>query len=160
MKRMTRLTALMTVLVMLPALGLAAVQSDTAIVFDTPIECERMLVESVAFTREGDTLLLEVVYTLPDTLSAEDREALELMRFNIMPDAESTEFPEGFQSGSVGIANGAPEWALVAGETYLQADTLDGWDAFPQEIYLRPYYKLLGVWGEVIVLSLAEAKAE
>lgn len=157
MKKTMRWVACLLVLAMLPALGLAAESGET-IYFDTPIECERMTIERVAFTRGEDVLLMEILYTLHDPLTAEDKEALELMMLNIMPDAQSTDFPEGFHAGSIGAVNESVGTAVIAGEAYVQEDTWDAWDSFPETIYLRPYYKLLGVWGEVIALHLADAK--
>lgn len=156
MKTMARVIACVVALMMVPACGLAG--AADALYFDTPIACERMTVVSVLLTRYADDLAVEITYTLPDTLSASDKEALELMTFHIMPDAESTDYPAGFQSGSIGAIDQRLGAKIVAGETYLETSSWDAWIGFPDTIYLRPYYKLLGEWGEVIALNVAEGK--
>lgn len=157
MKMIVRLIACMVALMMVSTCGLAAGGAD-AIYFDTPVICERMTIDSVLLTRYPGDLAVEIVYTLPDTLSASDKEALELMTFHIMPNAESTDFPDGFHSGSMGAINQSVGAKTIAGETYLETSSWDAWSGFPDTIYLRPYYKLLGEWGEVITLNVAEAK--
>ncbi|MDL2318898.1 hypothetical protein LJC74_07495 [Eubacteriales bacterium OttesenSCG-928-A19] len=153
-KSAIRLIACLLGLMLLPTASLA----DEALLFEGPIPCERMTVDSVTITRNAGDMTLEVVYTLNDALTAEDKEGLELMRFNIMPDAEMADFPDGFMSGEImSLDESVSAAEIVEGASYCQRDT---WEAsvWPREtLYLRPYYKFLGEWGEAIALNLADA---
>lgn len=145
-------TLLLVAALLLPCFGLA---EDTR--FEGPIACERMTIDSVQITRGTDETTMEILYTLNDPLSAEDKEALELMFFNIMQSAEDTEFPTNFHSGSSGCADESIGADTVAGQTYREETLWDAWDAMPEAIYIRPYYKLLGEWGDVVILETAQA---
>lgn len=159
MKKHTMTTRLMVGLLALLTLSMAGLAAE-AYYFDTPIPCERMTVDTVTLTREGDELTVDIVYTLHDDLTAEDKEALELMGFNVMPDAESTDFPDGFRVGEVMSLDdtvGADQ--MVAGVSYREVYRWDASVGNGDVMYLRPYYKLIGEWGDVITLDMAEAKA-
>ena len=156
-KRISRgiltITLFLIATLLFPCFGLA----EDVLRFEGPIACERMTIDSVQITRGTSETTMEILYTLNDPLSAEDKEALELMFFNIMQSVEDTEFPTNFHSGSSGCVDESVGADMVAGQTYREETTWDAWDAMPETIYLRPYYKLLGVWGDAVVLEAAHA---
>lgn len=123
--------------------------------FEGPFACERMNVNWVELSRTAAATYLRVEYTVNENLTEEDREALEFMHLHIMRSAEDEDFPQG-GSGSTAIVQEGSVTGQPDGTTYLQETVWPAMDAFPEAIYLRPYYKLLGEWGEAIVLNAAE----
>lgn len=158
-KRFLLLCCLLVMVLSLPLLAQAEALGQTA-TFETPIAAEWMTIDRVEATQTQDYLLLNVTFTLKEDLSDEELAALMFMYFNVMPNAESTAFPDGFVSGYVEPEDISLGVSFVPGATYTEKSQWKGIDALPDVLYLRPYYQSVETWGDAIELKLSDARVQ
>lgn len=149
------LCCLLALCLALPALAGPIAEVVT---FQGPCQTGVIRVDRVVYTRTADYVLLSVDYTLSDTLTDAERDALGQMHFALLPDAEGFIAPQGRQGGSVAAQDEAYGAAVVAGASYTEKSQWDGLLALPETIYLRPYYKDTGTFGAVITLRVADGE--
>lgn len=155
-KKMITLMILLLLLV-LPLVGSAA-SAGEKVVFTGPLACEYLDIDSAEFTLTKDGLLVTLVYRLHEGLSREQLANLEIISFYLMPDAETTEFPDGFVSGSVGRADGNHSEPTKSGVQYLDEGLWEPMESMPEVLYLRPFYKFMGEWGDALVLEVKDGE--
>lgn len=136
----------------------AKVANRDALHFEGPFECERMTVHAIDLVKTPLSIYLTLEYTVHESLTAEDEEAMTFMFFNIMQSADDTDFPETGGGGSTEYLTEIGPNGELAGVLMREETMWDPMTEWPETIYLRPYYKLLGEWGEAIVLNTGEAQ--
>lgn len=128
--------------------------------FEGPLQAGLVRVDRVSITRADGYTLLEVRYTLPDTLTDSERDALQQMVFCLLPDAASTDFPQAYVGGSVHAQDMALGAAAVAGASYIEKSQWQAMDALPDTLTLRPCFRSTGEWGEAITLRLTDGATD
>lgn len=118
--------------------------------FDGPMECEYMTIDSIDIERTALAAYLTLEYTVKDNLTPEQLEEVDIISFNLMNSPDSTEFSSGLGG-----------YTTQDGENhYISYHELTAMSEMPETLYLRPFYKASGTWGNAIELKLSDAKTE
>lgn len=118
--------------------------------FDGPMECEYMTIDSIDIERTALAAYLTLEYTVKDNLTPEQLEEVDIISFNLMNSPDSTEFSSGLGG-----------YTMQDGENhYISYHDLTAMSEMPETLYLRPFYKASGTWGNAIELKLSDAKSE
>lgn len=118
--------------------------------FDGPMECEYMTIDSIDIERTALATYLTLKYTVKDNLTPEQLEEVDIISFNLMNSPDSTEFSSGLGG-----------YTMQDGENhYISYHELTAMSEMPETLYLRPFYKASGTWGNAIELKLSDAKTE
>lgn len=118
--------------------------------FDGPMECEYMTIDSIDIERTALATYLTLEYTVKDNLTPEQLEEVDIISFNLMNSPDSTEFSSGLGG-----------YTTQDGENhYISYHELTAMSEMPETLYLRPFYKASGTWGNAIELKLSDAKTE
>lgn len=118
--------------------------------FDGPMECEYMTIDSIDIERTALAAYLTLEYTVKDNLTPEQLEEVDIISFNLMNSPDSTEFSSGLGG-----------YTMQDGENhYISYHELTAMSEMPETLYLRPFYKASGTWGNAIELKLSDAKTE
>lgn len=118
--------------------------------FDGPMECEYMTIDSVDIERTALATYLTLEYTVKDNLTPEQLAEVDIISFNLMNSPDSTEFSSGLGG-----------YTTQDGENhYISYHELTAMSEMPETLYLRPFYKESGTWGNAIELKLSDAKTE
>lgn len=118
--------------------------------FDGPMECEYMTIDSIDIERTALATYLTLEYTVKDNLTPEQLEEVDIISFNLMNSPDSTEFSSGLGG-----------YTMQDGENhYISYHELTAMSEMPETLYLRPFYKASGTWGNAIELKLSDAKTE
>ncbi len=118
--------------------------------FDGPMECEYMTIDSIDIERTALAAYLTLEYTVKDNLTPEQLEEVDIISFNLMNSPDSTEFSSGLGG-----------YTMQDGENhYISYHELTAMSEMPETLYLRPFYKASGTWGNAIELKLSDAKSE
>lgn len=118
--------------------------------FDGPMECEYMTIDSIDIERTALATYLTLKYTVKDNLTPEQLEEVDIISFNLMNSPDSTEFSSGLGG-----------YTTQDGENhYISYHELTAMSEMPETLYLRPFYKASGTWGNAIELKLSDAKTE
>ena len=118
--------------------------------FDGPMECEYMTIDSIDIERTALATYLTLKYTVKDNLTPEQLEEVDIISFNLMNSPDSTEFSSGLGG-----------YTMQDGENhYISYHELTAMSEMPETLYLRPFYKESGTWGNAIELKLSDAKTE
>ena len=118
--------------------------------FDGPMECEYMTIDSVDIERTALATYLTLEYTVKDNLTPEQLAEVDIISFNLMNSPDSTEFSSGLGG-----------YTTQDGENhYISYHELTAMSEMPETLYLRPFYKASGTWGNAIELKLSDAKTE
>lgn len=136
-----------------PVVGIAANLGEKT-VFLEPRTCEYIDIEKVEFLRTDDAFLVLVEYHLHDDLTKQQIADLGIISFHLMPDAQSTEFPEGGIGGTTGRVDGNHSEVTKTGVSYFDHQMWQPVSSIPERIYLRPFYKFMGEWGDVLVFEV------
>lgn len=118
--------------------------------FDGPMECEYMTIDSIDIERTALATYLTLEYTVKDNLTPEQLEEVDIISFNLMNSPDNTEFSSGLGG-----------YTMQDGENhYISYHELTAMSEMPETLYLRPFYKASGTWGNAIELKLSDAKTE
>ena len=118
--------------------------------FDGPMECEYMTIDSIDIERTALATYLTLEYTVKDNLTPEQLEEVDIISFNLMNSPDSTEFSSGLGG-----------YTMQDSENhYISYHELTAMSEMPETLYLRPFYKASGTWGNAIELKLSDAKTE
>lgn len=123
--------------------------------FDVSVPYEHMTITDVSYLRADDYVLLEITYTTHNPLSDAALQSLESMSIYLMPNASTTAFPGSLRHHLTEPENGITE--TLPGAAYIDRSEYQGTASLPEALYLRPYYKQPGDWGDVVVLPLSQA---
>lgn len=156
--RIDRMLCLLMILLLACAPASAEVVGETALSFPLDAEREHITLYSVELTRTPQMLSLDVIYAIPEGLSQAERESLELISFYVKEDPVDIAFTGDFHGGyTQPIDPASVDSSLPAGECFLDHSEFAPLDAFPDKLYLRPYYKNLGEWGAAVELDFTQA---
>lgn len=148
------LSVLMVVLLAAAPLTAGAEALGERVVFTDPMACEYLDIESVELVRTDEAFLIRVIYRMHAGLSQQQLADLDIISFNWMPDAQSTEFPAHFISGSMGRVDQVPLNGMEIGVQYVDECLWEAIGQMPEVLHLRPYYKFMGQWGDALVLEV------
>ena len=109
-----------------------------------------MTIDSIDIERTALATYLTLEYTVKDNLTPEQLEEVDIISFNLMNSPDSTEFSSGLGG-----------YTTQDGENhYISYHELTAMSEMPETLYLRPFYKASGTWGNAIELKLSDAKTE
>lgn len=117
-----------------------------------PVDLEYITVNEAQLKLTPVAAYLTLEYTVHENLTDAQREAVDIVSFNLQSDAGDEDFTSGMQGCITPVDTQYQYGQAPDGHRFRVEVSCDALKEIPDQLYLRPYYKLTGEWGAAVAL--------